>query len=150
MAGPLAAARGVGKETRRRLALALGGCTAGIAGTPSPSREYAPLGGCPCSCWLCVLSSSSPVSSGAHPGYSGGIHPDLGNSRLRTATGRDTMRDRESVPMLSSPSGFRDPDSTRLPTLGTPLPQLPRPRVPPELGIPGDALFVALWDSTCS
>lgn len=71
-------ARGVGKETRRRLALALGGCTAGIAGTPSPSREYAPLGGCPCSCWLCDLSSSSPVSSRVHPGYPGGIHPDLG------------------------------------------------------------------------
>lgn len=38
LVGPWAVARGVGKETRHRLALALGGCTAGIPGTPSPSH----------------------------------------------------------------------------------------------------------------
>lgn len=95
LAGPWAVARGVGEETRRRLALSLGGCAAGIAGTPGPSREYARLGGRPSlGCLLCVLSSASAESSRAHPGKPPrSIHPDLGNSQLRTATGRDTERD---------------------------------------------------------
>lgn len=69
LAGPWAVARGVGEQTRRRLALSLGGCTAGIAGTPDPSREYARLGGRPSlGCLLCVLSWSSAAFSRAHPG----------------------------------------------------------------------------------
>ncbi|MEJ1286681.1 hypothetical protein NN561_017689 [Cricetulus griseus] len=92
LAGPWAVVQGVGEETRRRLALTLGGCTAGMAGTPGPSREYAPLGGLPSPGYLlCVLSSSSPAPSRAHPGYPGGIHPDLGRSRQRTATRRDRL-----------------------------------------------------------
>lgn len=69
LAGPWAVARGVGEQTRRRLALSLGGCTAGIAGTRDPSREYARLGGRPSlGCLLCVLSWSSAAFSRAHPG----------------------------------------------------------------------------------
>lgn len=53
LAGPRAVVRGVGEEeTGRRHALSLGGCTAGIARIPGPSREYARLGGRP---WLLAL-----------------------------------------------------------------------------------------------
>ena len=53
-------------------------------------------------CLLCVLSSSSAASSIAHPAIPGSIQPDLGNSQLRSATGRDIARDWVSVPVFST------------------------------------------------
>lgn len=145
MAGLWAVAHGVGEETRRRLALTLGGCTAGIAGTPGPSSEYAPLGGRPSpGCLLCVLSSSSPAPSRAHPGYPGGIHPHLGGAgSVRPGrTPRGTGFRSQCSPVCP---GLGSRTRRDLPPRGHPSPNCCGRAVPPELGIPGDALVGALW-----